>query len=274
MNGSKGWLLPFRATRSAYRPLLLIAALALFFTGSFFGSATAHARSNGAPFRSWWGCHGTGDEEPEIGVSFDPQPVPGEPTTVTVRVADPGIQVAGFFATTGGVGTFRASSNDTELAGDGITHSSPISATGGEATVSFEWTPPSEASGTGLSVYAIAANRDGRSQGDVPGEATFPVAWGCELVVLYADLDRDGVGSESFGLSGGCDVRDGWSTTIRRSGIAGSGASYAANRRRFTRCGWRSPAPPSPSRASATSARGRPGSSSKRLPRKATPTRS
>jgi hypothetical protein len=192
---------------------MLIPALALAAVALLLGPTPAHARANGAPFTTCGGCHGIGDVVPDIGVSFDPLPMPGEPTTVTVRIASPGIAAAGFFATTGGVGTMRTLSDATELAGDGVTHSSPISATDGEATVSFEWTPPSEPSGTSLHVYALAANGNGRSQGDAPGGATFPVAWGCDLVILYADLDRDGVGSETHGLSGGCVERDGWAAT-------------------------------------------------------------
>jgi hypothetical protein len=38
-----------------------------------------------------------------------------------------------------------------------------------------------------------------------------PIAWGCDLVLLYADYDHDGFGSSQYGISGGCEAREGWS---------------------------------------------------------------
>lgn len=176
--------------------------------------ATAHpaaqARSSGAPFEGCNGCHGTAEGDAEVSVSLDDEtPDPGQTLAVTVIVQGPNVARAGFNVMHGGAGTFAAGEG-TQLSSSSITHRGAIAASNGEARATFSWTLPDEPGGTALTVYAVAANGDGRNQGDVPLAIQVPIAWGCELLVLYADFDRDGVGSSNFGTSGGCAAREGW----------------------------------------------------------------
>lgn len=176
-------------------------------------SFDAHARSDAAPFSNCSGCHNGTANPPEITLELNPSiPAPGETVTGQVTIKSSGMSVTGFYLTSE-VGTLATLGQGTQMAAGGITHDSPLSASGGQAQFSFEWALPAEAGGTALIIRAIAANDDGRSQGDTAGSAFFPVAWGCDLVMLYADLDRDGFGTENYGISGGCGPREGWAAT-------------------------------------------------------------
>jgi hypothetical protein len=173
----------------------------------------AAARSMGAPFEGCNGCHGNaeGEGEAALVVAFDDEtPDPGQTVMVTITVTWPMLARAGFNAMNESIGTFVAGSG-TQLSGTSITHRGALSGSNGEASATFGWTLPEVPGGSALAVYAVAANGDNRNQGDLPLALQVPIAWGCDLVVLYADYDRDGVGSALHGVSGGCEPREGWS---------------------------------------------------------------
>lgn len=171
----------------------------------------AAARSMGAPFEGCNGCHGNGEGEAALVVAFDDEtPDPGQTVMVTVTVSWPMLARAGFNAMNESIGTFVAGSG-TQLSGTSITHRGALGGSNGEASATFGWTLPEVPGGSALAVYAVAANGDNRNQGDLPLALQVPIAWGCDLVLLYADYDRDGVGSALHGVSGGCEPREGWS---------------------------------------------------------------
>ena len=202
--------------------LLVLAALAVTL------SAEAHAYQSGVTFLECPGCHGALNEAVDLSVDFDPLPSPGEQVTVTIRLAYDGMQGAGFFATTDGVGTLEPTDGQAKVSLEGVTHTSPISASSGQAEVKLLWTLPDTPSGGALSIGAVAANLNRNRTGDATAFNTFPVAWGCDLVVLYADLDRDGFATEDFGITGGCG--DGPGPPLEGPGCRKLGAGLATLR--------------------------------------------
>jgi hypothetical protein len=71
-------------------------------------------------------------------------------------------------------------------------------------TFRFGWRAPAEPGGVSFHVGAVAGNGDGRASGDATGVARFLATFGCEPVVHYPDLDRDGHGTELFETGIGC----------------------------------------------------------------------
>lgn len=177
-------------------------------------SAPAPAYQVGVTFLECAGCHGELNEAVDLSVEFDPLPSPGEQITVTIRIAYDQMQGAGFFATADGVGTLEPMDDQSKVSLEGVTHTAPISASSGQAEVKLLWTLPDTPSGGALSIGAVAANLNRNRTGDATALTTLPVAWGCDLVVLYADLDRDGFATEDFGITGGCEESPGWAVTL------------------------------------------------------------
>jgi len=92
-----------------------------------------------------------------------------------------------------------------------LVHSRPNPATNGVVTVDFQWTPPANAGGSNFLVYAVAANDDGRKEGDRTALAQFNFTWGCEPFTLRRDIDGDGYGVDSE-TRPDCNEREGWAS--------------------------------------------------------------
>jgi hypothetical protein len=172
-----------------------------------FASHPAEARRGGIIASDCEGCHtGTGAA---IDITASPANfLPGDDVTFTVALR----RLEGM-AGVGGVSIAQPLAGElsviageglTLVSGAGLTHSQPRQASGGIVTFRFGWRAPAEPGGIVLDVHGLAGNGDGRSTGDVAGFGRFLATFGCESVIHYADLDRDGHGTELFATSIGC----------------------------------------------------------------------
>jgi hypothetical protein len=182
-------------------------------------SGSAGARRGGIISAECLGCHV--DEGAGVDITASPAVFePGDDVTFTVSVR----RLSGT-AAVGGVSIGLPAIGETHtIAGEGLTlaqnagltHSQPKQASGGVATFRFGWRAPAEPGGVVFDVAALAGDGNGRPSGDVAGGARFLATFGCEPVVLYADLDRDGFGTDLFLTSIGCvsaPPPDGYSTS-------------------------------------------------------------
>jgi hypothetical protein len=153
------------------------------------------ARRNGIAVSSCDGCHGTTGAE----IRGSAAPVtfsPGSEVTVTVTVASPGSKVAGLFVAEPGIGELRVLDSEVRLLTGGLTHTAPKNAnSAGETSFRFGWRAPSTPGSVRFDVFALSGNGDGRSSGDIAGNATISFTYGCTAATYYADLDRDGFGA-------------------------------------------------------------------------------
>jgi hypothetical protein len=176
----------------------------------------AEARSQGAPFSTCTGCHGTGNYiDDAISLDHDGILEGGVAATFTLTITDSQMASAGFFLSATNEGTLELISGEpAKLTGEDLTHNAPIPVSGGRAQVRFRWTPPVEPGGVDFQVHALATNGNGNAAGDRVGENVFSFVWGCEGVVLYVDNDRDGFGTLDWPTSLDCAPRDGWATEV------------------------------------------------------------
>jgi hypothetical protein len=170
-------------------------------------SGTAAARRGGIITPDCVGCHI--DEGAGVDITASPAAFgPGDDVTFTVSVrrlsgtaavggVSIGLPAAGEVHTIAGEGLTLAENA-------GLTHSQPKTAAGGVATFRFGWRAPAEPGGVVFDVAALAGDGNGRPSGDVAGGGRFLATYGCDPVVLYADLDRDGFGTDIFLTSIGC----------------------------------------------------------------------
>ncbi len=86
----------------------------------------------------------------------------------------------------------------------GLTHTAPKPASNGAVTFKFGWQAPAKAGAVDVHVAALAGNGNNASSGDSPGTGDFQWVFGCTATTFYADLDRDGYGSKSWGTRLGC----------------------------------------------------------------------
>jgi hypothetical protein len=176
------------------------------------------ARRGGIITPDCQGCHS------DVGAAIDitASPVmfaPGDDVTftVTLRRLEGVAGVGGVSITQPLSGELHTLSGEglTLVSGAGLTHSQPKQASGGIVTFRFGWRAPAEPGGIVIDVSGLAGNGDGRSGGDVAGYARFLGTYGCEPSIHYADLDRDGHGTDLFANSIGCagvQPPDGFST--------------------------------------------------------------
>jgi hypothetical protein len=179
---------------------LLLALLALCLPGR------AQAHKNGAPTEGCSGCH-NGGKAPTVTITPDLMTVnPGQTLTLTVSISQTNGPVAGFFLETSGVGTLKVIDSGTYMAGNGITHTSPRTGSGGFTTFKVGWTAPATPGGVDFNVWANSANGDGSQRGDAEGDAFFSTAFGCAGTKYYHDYDGDGVGAVTSGYTMACST--------------------------------------------------------------------
>lgn len=174
----------------AWLPPTLLALVALS------AASPADARSNGLQ-GSCEGCHGSATQA-QISISADPPGfAPGDTVTISIIVKSATIQAAGVFVPKPATGVLGAIAGEgLALSDGGLVHSTPKAAAGGQSVFRFSWRAPTTAGGVFLEAFALAANRDGRSSGDMPGYGVFSAAYGCPPQTFYFDSDADGYGSE------------------------------------------------------------------------------
>jgi hypothetical protein len=170
----------------------------------------ALAMPNGVATPNCNGCHAGTNFSGEITLAPNTALEPDTATEFTLTIKDNQMKVVGFYVTTQRIGEFAADSNSgARVTDDELVHSKPAPLSNGEASIQFEWTPPTEPGGLDFEVTVVAANDDNTSGGDHAGGATFGVAWGCDAVTVYQDLDGDGYGVDSY-KSTRCEASDGW----------------------------------------------------------------
>ncbi|MFL5307536.1 MAG: putative metal-binding motif-containing protein [Polyangia bacterium] len=189
-----------------YRPgCLPIAVVAL---GALLARApSAEARAGGIVADACDGCHGSAmGTPPSLTVTANPaMPKPGDAVTFTLTIQAPTIKVGGAYITTGGIGALQALAGEgLALNAQGLTHTSPKPASNGAVTFKFGWQAPAKAGAVDVHVAALAGNGNNASSGDSPGTGDFEWVFGCTGTTFYADLDRDGYGSKSWGTRLGC----------------------------------------------------------------------
>src|SRR4051812_41253781 len=118
---------PRRASSFAF---LTAAALALLF------ERVAVARANGIVTADCASCHGSATQATATIVASPATFNPGDVVTLTLTIASPSMKVAGAYVTAGGVGTLRPINGEGLAANpiDGLTHTSPKTAAGGQVT--------------------------------------------------------------------------------------------------------------------------------------------
>ncbi|HEY5376344.1 MAG TPA: MopE-related protein [Polyangiaceae bacterium] len=152
------------------------------------------------------GCH-SGGQTPTVMITPDLMTVnPGQLLTLTVSISQTNGPVAGFFLATSGVGTLKVVDSGTFLSGNGITHTTPRTGSGGFTTFKVGWMAPATPGGVDFSVWANSANGDGSTRGDGEGDAFFSTAFGCAGTKYYRDYDGDGVGTLTAGYTTACGV--------------------------------------------------------------------
>jgi len=166
---------------------------------------SAGAHSNGIVSDSCDSCH-SGGGTADLMLSADRTTFnPGDSVTFTLTITSPSIKVGGTYVSAGGVGTLQALSGEgLAINGQGLTHTAPKSAVAGAVTFRFGWKAPATPGGVAFLVAAVAANGNGATSGDAPGSGFFQWVFGCTAQTFYADLDRDGYGSRTYGTLLGC----------------------------------------------------------------------
>src|SRR6185436_16929633 len=101
--------------------------------------------------------------------------------TVTITRPDANLATGGVFVAKPATGELRLLPGEgLRLVTDyGLTHEEPKEAQAGRVTFRFAWHAPSAPGGVRFDVFALAANGDGRSSGDLAGSARFETAFGC-----------------------------------------------------------------------------------------------
>jgi len=185
------------ARRWALLPLVLAAIIVR--------APAAQAHSNGIVADNCGSCHSGGGTAT---VTLAPDRTtfnPGDSVTFTLTITSPSVKVGGTYVSTGGVGTLQALSGEgLAVNGQALTHTAPKAAANGAVTFRFGWKAPATAGGVAFLVAALAANGNGATSGDAPGSGLFQWVFGCTGQTFYADLDRDGYGSSTYGTMLGC----------------------------------------------------------------------
>ena len=158
----------------------------------------ASARSRGIAAQGCSGCHGAPDAA--LAMSSNPSELaPDQEATFTVSIRSDDLRSGGVFIESGDTGQLRALAGEgLSLVSAGLTHSQPKPAQNGEVTFRFAWRAPATPGGVTFKVYAIAANDDGRSSGDLAADDAFDWVFGCEGQTFYRDADSDGFGGPLF----------------------------------------------------------------------------
>jgi hypothetical protein len=174
-----------------------------------FCPSHAGARPSGIVTGDCTGCHGA-SAAAVVEISTSPATfLPGDEVTfsVSVRAEQGDAASAGVFIGWPSRGELYTlpGAGLTLVTDTGLVHSEPMAAVAGVATFRFGYRAPVEPGGVTLDVAVLASNGDGRLAGDAPGRARYLSAFGCSGVTHYADLDRDGYGSNAFDTSVGCE---------------------------------------------------------------------
>jgi hypothetical protein len=185
----------------------LLSSAASAFVAVTLVSVVVQARRSGIISADCFGCHESGGAAVEIS-ALPAMFAPGDDVTftVTVRRLTGTAGVGGVSIGQPATGQLHTIAGEglTLVADAGLTHSQPKQAVGGIVTFRFGWRAPAEPGGIVFNVGAVAGNGDGRPSGDVTGFGRFLATFGCEPAAHYADLDRDGHGTDLFEQSIGC----------------------------------------------------------------------
>ncbi|MCX4241482.1 MopE-related protein [Paraliomyxa miuraensis] len=152
-------------------------------------SAWAHS---GGVNGSGCGCHGGGT----VGMDITTNPAvvsPGQTVQVTVTISSPGAAEAGLFLQSN-EGDYASLGSGLAEVVAGLTHTQPRAMAGGQAQFSFDWTAPAAPGAVRFELWAVAANGNNGSSGDLTDEGAFDFVYGCEAQTYYRDFDGDGYG--------------------------------------------------------------------------------
>ncbi len=154
--------------------------------------AWAWAHSGGAS-GSGCGCHGSGT----VGLDITTNPAainPGQSAVVTITVSSATAAEAGVFlqANAGSYSTIGGQGLAEVMAG--LTHSQPKAMSGNQAQFSFNWTAPAAPGAVRFELWAVAANGNNGSSGDLTDDGAFDFVYGCAPQTYYRDFDGDGYG--------------------------------------------------------------------------------
>jgi hypothetical protein len=167
-------------------------------------SAPVFARSRGIAAENC-GCHNGGSD---FSLSLLANPsgfAPGADVEFSLSLNGAAVEGGGVFVTTNGIGTFEALPGEGMGAlSDGLTHTSPKAASGGQATFRFAWTAPSTPGAVRFVVAAVGADMNSRTAGDLGKTEPFDFVFGCEPQEFYYDGDGDGYGRDDFTPMLGC----------------------------------------------------------------------
>ncbi len=175
----------------------------------------AQAHRNGAATEGC-GCHsGNGGQAPSVSITPDLMSFnPGQTINLTISISQTNGPTAGFFIESSGAGKFTVTDSGTKLAGNGVTHTTPRTGSGGFTTFKVGWTAPATPGGVDFFVWGNSANNDGTQRGDGEGTAFFSAAFGCAGSKFYHDYDGDGVGAVSSGYTMACSVPQYYSAKV------------------------------------------------------------
>jgi hypothetical protein len=179
--------------------------VALLFVLAVGFSERAHAHAKGEAAEGCSGCHG-GGQTPSVSITSNLTVInPGQQITLTISISQTNGPVAGFFIEDS-AGVFSIVDSGTKLLGDGVTHTTPRTGSGGFTTFRVDWTAPQQPGGVDFRVWANSANGDGTPHGDGEGQAFFSTAFGCVGTKYYHDYDGDSFGAVASGYTMNCSL--------------------------------------------------------------------
>lgn len=170
-----------------------LAAIALgLLTAAATPASLAWAHSGGVG-GSGCGCHGGGTVGIDVSAS-SAMIDPGESVVVTVTISSATANEAGLFLQSNAGDTSTISGQGLSEVAAGLTHNQPKAMAGDQAQFSFNWTAPASPGAVRFEVWAVAANGNNSSSGDLTDEAPFDFVFGCDPQTYWRDFDGDGFG--------------------------------------------------------------------------------
>ncbi len=157
--------------------------------------AGALAHSGGVQGGSCSGCHGNGDHDAVIMTA--PSSIdPGDDVTVTLSLMG-SANVAGIYVESDAGDLSPISGQGLASVGSGLTHTSPRSVSGGQASFTFRWAVPNQPGAARFVLNSVLGNGNGSSGGDGGAEHFLDVVYGCQPQEFFRDFDGDGYGRGS-----------------------------------------------------------------------------
>ncbi len=169
-----------------------VPAIALSLLATVLAPSVAWAHSGGVG-GSGCGCHGGGTVGMNVTTNAGTID-PGDSVMVTVTISSATANEAGLFLQANAGDTSTISGQGLSEVPAGLTHNQPKALSGDQASFSFNWTAPATPGAVRFELWAVAANGNNSSSGDLTDEGAFDFVFGCSPQTYWRDFDGDGFG--------------------------------------------------------------------------------